>query len=153
MNRKLIIIVTLVLIGLIGYIWLVNKPINNNPIDTTVITESNAIKLISPQEFADLAKNKNTFILDVHTPEQTHIPGTDAFIPYDQIRENIDKLPTDKTTPILIYCRSGSMSESVAKQLASLGYTNIYDLDGGANAYKESNVSVSLPPTEKVEKK
>jgi len=141
-NQKLIILAILIVLGIVGYI---NRPTNNST-GTVVVTEGNTIKLIPPQEFAELAKNENTFVLDVHTPEQTHIPGTDAFIPYDRISENKDKLPTDKTIPILVYCRSGSMSADAAKQLALLGYTRIYDLIGGTNAYKESNVSVSLTP-------
>ena len=103
-------------------------------------------QLVSPQKFAELAKDEKSFLLDVHTPEQTHIPGTSAFIPFDQINNNIDKLPTDKNTPILVYCRSGSMSATAAKNLSSLGYTNIYDLQGGADAYKESHAGVFLTP-------
>ena len=110
-------------------------------------TSNRAVKLVSPQEFATLAKKKNAFIVDVHTPEQTHIPGTNAVIPFDKISENVDKLPADKSTPILVYCRSGSMSRKASEGIAALGYTNVYDLKGGTNAYKESNVSVSISPT------
>ncbi|MDO8488124.1 MAG: DUF1573 domain-containing protein [bacterium] len=110
---------------------------------------NNIAKLVSPEVFAELAKSKDAFILDVHTPEQTHIPGTNAFIPYDQIGKNTDKLPKDKTAPVLVYCRSGSMSASAAKELASLGYTQVYDLAGGTDAYKKSQESVSLTPKTK----
>jgi rhodanese-related sulfurtransferase len=107
------------------------------------------VKLISPSEFAERARDENAFVVDVHTPEQTHIPGTDAVIPFDQIQTNTDKLPTDKSTPILVYCRSGSMSATAAEEIASLGFTNVYDLAGGTNAYKESNAIVSLTPDTK----
>jgi len=108
--------------------------------------EQTGVTLISSQEFSDLIADKNVFVLDVHTPEQTHIPGTDAFIPFDQIAENVGKLPSDKSTPIAVYCRSGSMSSRVAKELVEMGYTSVYDLEGGTNAYKEQQVSVSLLP-------
>ncbi|PIY80334.1 MAG: hypothetical protein COY80_03425 [Candidatus Pacebacteria bacterium CG_4_10_14_0_8_um_filter_42_14] len=132
-----------------GVRWVMNRS-GNSLTKLTSLTSQNKqdsrVNLVSPQEFASLAKEKNAFIVDVHTPEQTHIPGTNAVIPYDKIATNIYQLPADKSTPILVYCRSGSMSGKASAEIAALGYSNVYDLDGGANAYKESNVSVSLSP-------
>lgn len=107
---------------------------------------SGEVKLVNAYEFDDIAKDPLVFVLDVHTPEQTHIGGTDAFIPYDQIEEHILELPEDKNTPILIYCRSGNMSAAAAKVLSSMGYSTIYDLEGGIAAYKESHVNVFITP-------
>jgi len=89
----------------------------------------------NPQEFKGLIEEENTFVLDVHIPEQEHIEGTDELIPFDEIRENIDKLPKDKNTKIAVYCRSGSMSEEASQTLIDLGYKNVYNLVGGRNSY------------------
>ena len=148
MNQKNIIIVTLVVVGL-GLVWFISKPSAQNNTNDPTPTQNSVVKLISPSEFAERVRDKNVFIVDVHTPEQTHIPGTDAVIPFDRIQANKDKLPTDKSTPILVYCRSGSMSATAAKEIVGLGFTNVYDLAGGTNAYKESNVMVSLSPETK----
>ena len=104
-------------------------------------------QLVEPAVFSKLAKNENNFLLDVHTPEQTHIPGTDKFIPFDQIAENIGQLPADKNTNILVYCRSGSMSKIAAQKISELGYANVYDLKGGIDGYRESNVEVKISPS------
>ncbi len=106
-----------------------------------------AVKRVTAHEFARLADRDDAFVVDVHTPEQTHIPGTDAVIPFDRIAENKDQLPEDTSTPVLVYCRSGSMSARAAEEIAALGYSTVYDLEGGTNAYKEQQVSVSLWPT------
>jgi rhodanese-related sulfurtransferase len=103
-------------------------------------------QLTGPVEFSKLVKDEKNFLLDVHTPEQTHIPGTKKFIPFDQIAGNVDQLPEDKTTKILVYCRSGSMSKIAAEKILELGYTNVYDLKGGINGYRESNVEVKISP-------
>ena len=44
-------------------------------------------------------------------------------------------LPKDKDAKIVLYCRSGGMSRAAAYELAEEGYTNVYDLVGGKNAY------------------
>ncbi|MEK7525218.1 MAG: DUF1573 domain-containing protein [Patescibacteria group bacterium] len=102
--------------------------------------------LVTPQEAKSLIREKKVFLLDVHTPEQVHIPGTDAFVPYDQIETNQAKLPPDKNTPILVYCRSGSMSKIAGEKLAKLGYQMVYDLGGGINAYREVAAGVEMSP-------
>ena len=137
MNKYIFLIV--ILITIFGLFNINNKQEKN-------IISNNNVKLINPQEFSKLVKEEKSFLIDVHTPEQTHIPGTDAFIPFDKIAENVDQLPEDKDTPILVYCRSGSMSKTASEEIANLGYTNVYDLEGGINAYKEHNTEVAISP-------
>ena len=115
----------------------------------SVVTEKIALmraQLVNPTKFSELVKKGDGFLVDVHTPEQTHIPGTNAFIPFDDIASYKEQLPQDKSTPILVYCRSGSMSKSASQEIADLGYTNVYDLDGGINAYREHNNEVVITP-------
>lgn len=101
---------------------------------------------VSAEEFNRLVKEPDSFLLDVHIPEQTHIPGTDAFIPYNEIEKQSEELPSDKATPLLVYCRSGSMSRQASQILSQLGYTNIYDLAGGINSYKKAYPSITITP-------
>lgn len=76
-------------------------------------------------------KNKDFVLVDVHIPEQNHINGTNDFIPYDEIENQLDKLPQDKDAKIVLYCRTGRMSEIAAQKLAEKGYTNVYNVVGG----------------------
>ena len=96
-------------------------------------------KTLKPEELKSMLDNKNFFLIDVHIPEQVHIPGTDAFIDYREIKQNEDELPTDKNTKIVVYCRSGSMSRSASVDLINMGYTNVYDLKGGIKAFNKIN--------------
>lgn len=116
----------------------------NNPTQESV--KIAGVQLVNPTEFSELVKKSERFLVDVHIPEQTHIPGTDALIPYNEISENLNQLPKDKSTLILVYCRSGSMSKPASQEIAKLGYTNVYDLDGGINAYREQNNEVVITP-------
>lgn len=91
--------------------------------------------LLAPAAFGEyLEANPDVPLINVHIPYDKHIAGTDAFIPFDAILDSPD-LPADKTAPIAIYCRSGSMSAEAADDLSAAGYTNVIDLAGGMNAW------------------
>ncbi|AIY91100.1 rhodanese-like domain-containing protein [Geoglobus acetivorans] len=97
---------------------------------------------VSPEEFHRMMQNEDVFVIDVHVPEQKHIPGTDAWIPYNRIESSEDLLPKDKSTKILVYCRSGFMSKIAASKLTEMGYKNVYELDGGVNAWKQAGYRI-----------
>ncbi len=141
-KTPLFIVLIVLIVGFVAY-----KTLGSND---TNLAQENVVgaeaQLVNPTEFSKLIREGGGFLVDVHTPEQTHIPSTDAFIPFDNIAENSDQLPNDKDTPILVYCRSGSMSETASEEIAALGYTNVYDLEGGINAYKEQNNEVVITP-------
>ena len=80
-------------------------------------------------------QNEDVFLVDVHTPQQRHIKGTDLFIPYNEIEKYQDKLPKDKNTAIYLYCEGGPMGNAAAKSLYELGYHNLTNLDGGSRAW------------------
>lgn len=44
---------------------------------------------------------------------------------------NISSIDYSKDTVIIVYCQSGIRSQEAAKKLYDLGYTSIYNLDGG----------------------
>lgn len=103
-------------------------------VSTTASTQPAAIlELISPADAkAMLDNNPDVLLLDVRTAEEYaagHIADS-QLLPYDQIAARANELPADKTTPIIVYCRSGNRSAVAANTLAELGYTEIYDLGG-----------------------
>ena len=96
-------------------------------------------KNISPIELNSQLKTKDFLFVNVHIPYEGEIENTDLFIPYDEIEKNLDKLPKNKK--IVLYCRSGRMSQEVADKLVKLGFTKVYNLTGGMHNWQ----SIGLP--------
>lgn len=92
---------------------------------------SATFETISSQDLQQMLQHKDFVLVNVHIPYEGEIAQTDAFIPFDQIAANLDKLPAAKTAKIVLYCRSGRMSEIAATTLAGLGYTHVDHLAGG----------------------
>lgn len=86
---------------------------------------------VNPARLAEMLEDEEVALINVHVPYEGEIPQTDAFIPFDDIASYTDELPEDKDAPIVLYCRTGRMSVEAAEALVDLGYTNVYNLDGG----------------------
>ncbi len=97
---------------------------------------------ISAQELEQMLENKDFTMVNVHIPFEGDLPNTDLSIPYDQITQHLDELP-EKDAKIVLYCRSDNMSNTAAKALVELGYTNLYNLDGGFNAWKAAGLPMA----------
>jgi rhodanese-related sulfurtransferase len=98
------------------------------------------LKMITATELNQVMQKEDIVLIDVHTPEQQHIKGTDLVIPYNEIEKYQVKLPKDKNAAIYLYCQGGPMGEAAAKSLYELGYRNLYNLEGGAKARRKAGL-------------
>jgi rhodanese-related sulfurtransferase len=140
MKQKLIIIAVLVaaIAGLAIWKWpapAANLPAPERSADGYYVWTVQHLK-------AGLAQ-KDFTVINVHTPFEGRIAKTDLEIPYDKIGSTLEKLPQDKGAKIVLYCRSGRMSDIAAKQLAQLGYTNVASVAGGMLAWEEAGGKIS----------
>jgi rhodanese-related sulfurtransferase len=87
-----------------------------------------------------LLKEPSTFVLDVRTPQEfrTGALPRAILIPVDELKNRVDELPENKTTPILVYCAHGVRSLYAQSFLKSQGYSAVYNLQGGLAAYEQS---------------
>ena len=97
----------------------------------TVEVTGGSYQNVTPDGLNTMLKDKGFVFINVHIPFAGNIAGTDLSIPYDQIEQNLSQLPHEKDAKIVLYCRSGHMSQIAAEKFVSLGYTNIWNLKGG----------------------
>ena len=101
-------------------------------------------KNVSPAELNTMLANKDFVFVNVHIPFEGDIAGTDLSIPFDQITEpaNLAQLPSDKNAKIVLYCRSGRMSEIASNALVALGYTQVWNLAGGMLQWEQQGFEI-----------
>ena len=93
------------------------------------------MKEISVQELKEMRDKGEDFqLIDVREEfeyEVSNLGGT--LIPLGGILIEADKISKDK--PVIVQCRSGKRSAAAIMQLEQLGYTNLYNLQGGIMAW------------------
>lgn len=86
-----------------------------------------------PASFLEVANTAGVVIIDVRTPAEFaegHLPNAvNVDFQSGNFEEEINYLAKDVT--YAVYCRSGSRSKQATAVMADLGFTSIYDLDGG----------------------
>ncbi len=92
----------------------------------------NRVEVVGKETYLDLME-KQFQIIDVRTPTEYQEGHIDNALNVDfksaDFIKNISKFDKNKT--LLIYCRSGNRSGRASKIMDSLGFTKIYDLEGG----------------------
>ena len=108
----------------------------------TVTTGNGSYTSISPSELSTMLEDKNFIFINVHISFAGNIPETDLSISFDQIEQTLSQVPVDKDAKIVTYCRSGRMSQIAAVKLVSLGYINVWVLQGGMDDWEQSGYPI-----------
>jgi len=94
---------------------------DNSNVEPTIITGEQAKEMVN---------SNMAVLLDVRSREEFesyHIGGS-VLIPVDELEYRISDLPTSKSVPIIVYCKSGMRSTLAADILITQGFTNVYDM-------------------------
>ncbi|MEP2165863.1 MAG: rhodanese-like domain-containing protein [Nisaea sp.] len=127
------------LLGSFGQVFANDAAQSTKPM---VAVETSGFATLDSAKLASMMQNKDFLLVDVHVPYEGEIDGTDKHIVFYEIADNLDKLPSDKSARIVLYCRSGRMSEIAAAELAGLGYTRVSHLAGGMIAWEKAGNAV-----------
>ncbi|WP_316636274.1 thioredoxin domain-containing protein [uncultured Flavobacterium sp.] len=106
--------------------------------------KDNSFQEIAPKDFAEKIKTtENPQILDVRTPEEFESEHINNAV---NINWNSDDFTTkvagyNKSKPVFVYCLSGGRSKKAAAKLNELGFTTIYELEGGIMKWNAEGLS------------
>jgi rhodanese-related sulfurtransferase len=140
MNKLFIFLIAVVVVILTGWSLVQMKPLqapDGIMKDDVVQVSGGSYRNIASEQLWTMLQKKDFVLIDVHIPYEGEVPQTDLFIPYNDIDRNLDKLPKDKATKIVLYCRSGRMSAIAAETMVKLGYTNVWNLKEGMNEWQQ----------------
>ena len=111
-----------------------SKPMNTKELDKMddALPVNSYIRISSTEAKDMMDQKEDVVILDVRTEEEYkegYINGA-ILIPDYELAEKVEFVLEDKSTTILLYCRSGRRSAIAASTLNKLGYQNVYDFGG-----------------------
>lgn len=91
-----------------------------------------------------LDAGERPFILDVREATETatgYIQGA-VLVPIRTLPRNLDRLPADKNTELIVICASGLRSSYVVMALTMMGYTNVKGVGLGMREWTAQNFPV-----------
>ncbi|MBP0021690.1 MAG: rhodanese-like domain-containing protein [Cyanobacteria bacterium SBLK] len=102
------------------------------------------IKAISPLVLDEWSEQASVTLIDVREPSEyagEHIPGAKRV---SLSNFDLTKIPREQEETLVLYCQNQNRSQQAAKRLVKEGWTDIYYLEGGINAWKETNYPVEI---------
>lgn len=109
------------------------------------LVTNDSVNHINVDELIDFIELNDAVLVDVRTSDEYNSGYIENSLNIDYFSDefsvNADKL--DRTTPIILYCRSGKRSVLSVNKISKLGFKEIYNLEGGILEWiEEGNVIV-----------
>lgn len=98
---------------------------------------------ISPKEAAAMHNGNKAIIVDVREDDEWnehHIHGA-IHIPLAQLNERLAELKQYKDSPVITQCRGGKRSAQAQIALKSAGFSKVYNMDGGLQAWDKEGLA------------
>lgn len=99
---------------------------------------------VTPQQLIQLM-NRGALVIDIRPADAFaggHISGARQ-IPSDQLVKAGDTLKRYKAKPVVIYSDGGSIAAAAVRQLMAQGFTQVFSLQGGLEAWRAENLPLA----------
>lgn len=109
------------------------------------------MKPIKKEDLKDMIDEEEEFelinVLGEEAFEKKHIPGSVNIPVDDDFEDKIKQRYPDKDTKIVVYCASFECKASpkAAEKLDEMGYTDVYDYEGGVKDWEEAGYLLKGP--------
>lgn len=106
---------------------------------------ANGVKSLEPGAATQLYNRDQAQFVDIRGDAEFHkghLPEA-LNVPQSSLSKGLGaKLEKDKARPIIVYCTSGMQSGRAASTLKKQGFTNVYQLKGGFNAWHSAGFPI-----------
>jgi rhodanese-related sulfurtransferase len=85
-----------------------------------------------------------TLVLDVREGDDYasgHLPRA-RHIPLSQLSNRVGEIGKFKEKPVLVTCKTGAKTGAASRLLKAAGFTNVFELRGGVNAWQQASLPV-----------
>lgn len=101
------------------------------------------IEMVSPEQVYEAVYNgSEKQLIDVRKPEEYEVShlkdAQNICVSSADFQEKAASL--DKSKPVYVYCKGGGESAQAAEILKKMGFTKVYDLQGGIDNWTESGL-------------
>ncbi|WP_299608813.1 rhodanese family protein [uncultured Tateyamaria sp.] len=101
------------------------------------------LKTLDAQKTHDLLTSGKAVLIDVREPDEyikEHVPEA-HLVPLSGF--NPEDFPKDHEKIAVFHCRSGGRTEAAAPQILRTGFREVYQLEGGIQAWREAGYHVN----------
>ncbi|WP_375239463.1 rhodanese-like domain-containing protein [Aurantibacter sp.] len=103
-----------------------------------IAKDDKTIQLVTQEEMELILKEDQVQLVDVRTLKEFNagsiLNAKNIDFLSDDFEVQIKEL--DKSKPVIVFCQKGGRSAKCAKKMKDLGFTKIYDLEGGYSKWK-----------------
>jgi rhodanese-related sulfurtransferase len=95
-------------------------------------------------EVTRLMNQGGTLVLDIREGEDFaagHLPKA-RHIPLSQLSSRVDEIGKYKDKTVIVTCRNGTRAGKASRVLKQSGFTNVFELRGGLNAWEQASLPV-----------
>lgn len=125
-----ILLISIVVISGLGLIWPLffrSGGANINPSEATLLINREDAHVVDVREAEEFAAG--------HVPEARNIPT-------GKLAERIAEIEKYKDKPLIVCCASGVRSSRACGELKKLGFSRLYSLDGGIDAWAKAGLPI-----------
>jgi len=106
--------------------------------DTTSSEQATSNKITATEAQQLIEEEPDLIVVDVRTEAEYaegHLENA-ILIPSTEVESSVESILPDKDAKILLYCRTDNRSGDAYTIMQGLGYTDLYDLEGGISAWQ-----------------
>ena len=114
-------------------------------VGSEILRKMRGVSTLNATEALRLINDRDAWVVDIREGgeyKEGHIPQA-RHIPLASLQERLGELGKAGDKPIIVYCRTGSASQSACAQLKKSGIADVYSLSGGLAAWLDANLPVS----------